>query len=330
MLQLENLTPFAASTAIFPNAQAIDTLYIVVKASFCINGQLSLADEQIAPNAADVYWGEPGNSSLRYASDFLTQKISSDIFIEGAAITPDSVERTQLDVAITVGELNHQIRVFGDREWRNGGISAPQPFASTPLVFENAFGGSQQVEDQHFVDARNPVGKGFCVNGKPVEGLPLPNLELPQQLIESPRDLPPPVACGPVAPGWEPRASLAGSYDLRWQKKRAPFLPLDYQAGFANAAPFGLLYPGFLKGGEAISMEGMHLSGTLRARVPQVSLSAAILLSREEHQQPFQLETLTITPNDLRLSVVWKAAFTCNRCQEKIRSITIKMSQQGG
>lgn len=71
MLQLNNSTPFAASMALFPNEAAIDTLYLIVKATFNIGSQWTLVDEQLPPQEKDIYWSEPEDSSLRYASDFI-------------------------------------------------------------------------------------------------------------------------------------------------------------------------------------------------------------------------------------------------------------------
>ena len=41
MPQLNNISPFAASTALFPNEDAVDTLYVIVKATFNIGKALT-------------------------------------------------------------------------------------------------------------------------------------------------------------------------------------------------------------------------------------------------------------------------------------------------
>ena len=51
MLQLNNLTPFAADIATFPNEQGIDSLYVIVKATFIMGEPLCLADQQSACTA---------------------------------------------------------------------------------------------------------------------------------------------------------------------------------------------------------------------------------------------------------------------------------------
>ena len=56
MPQLNNISPFAARTALLYNEDGVDTLYVMVKATFNIGKALTLADEQIKPMVTDVYW----------------------------------------------------------------------------------------------------------------------------------------------------------------------------------------------------------------------------------------------------------------------------------
>ena len=46
MLQLKNNTPFQSSIFVFPNEQGIDTLYVVVKATFAVGDCIEVAETQ--------------------------------------------------------------------------------------------------------------------------------------------------------------------------------------------------------------------------------------------------------------------------------------------
>ena len=127
MPQLNNTTPFAASTALLFDEDGIDTLYIMVKATFNLGKALTLADEQTPPFATDVYWAEPGQSSIKYASDIHIGKPATDIVMLGHACAPGQQEVTVLDVELAVGAVNKTVRVFGDRHWNDGRITAPAP-----------------------------------------------------------------------------------------------------------------------------------------------------------------------------------------------------------
>ena len=68
MAQLLNTTRFAADSILLPNETAVDTHYIVIKAAFNIGKDITLADEQPPPLDADLYWTEPGCSSIKSGS----------------------------------------------------------------------------------------------------------------------------------------------------------------------------------------------------------------------------------------------------------------------
>ena len=88
MLQLRNRTPFAASFALLPDEAGIDTLFVMAKGGFNIGPQWTLLDEQVPPIEADIYWGDPQATSLRYASDYHIGKPATDVIMSGLACTP--------------------------------------------------------------------------------------------------------------------------------------------------------------------------------------------------------------------------------------------------
>lgn len=326
MLQLHNSTRFAASMALFPNEAAIDTLYIMVKATFNVGKGLTLADVQIPPTPADVYWTEPGKSSIKYASDLHTGKPATDIIMLGHACVPEKKEATQFDVSLTVGQVHKTVRVFGDRQWQDGKITRPAPFRTMAMVYEKAYGGvhfaNGQIAD---AETRNPVGRGFAGTRKPEEmnGVPLPNLEDPKQLIRDITDQPTPAVFGFCAPNWQPRASFAGTYDDAWQKTRAPYLPVDFNSRFLNMASPDLIFPGYLQGGEPVVINHMHPAGEVKFDVPQVGLIARVKVAEHEEIPEFRLETLILEPNQLQFSMVWRAAMHCDKKMLKISEIKI-------
>lgn len=330
MPQLHNLSPFAASTALLYNEQGVDTLYVMVKASFHIGKGLTLADEQPKPMATDVYWTEPGESSIKYASDLHTGKPASDIIMLGHACAPGQQEATQLDVALSVGKVSKTIRVFGDRQWKDGRITAPAPFKTLALVYEKAYGGVHVVNGRvDSAEMRNPVGRGFAGTRKPEEmnGVPLPNLEDPHHLIRDIKDQPAPACFGFCAPHWQPRASRAGTYDDDWKNTRAPFLPKDFDKRSLNMAHADLVYPGFLEGDEPVEIANMHPNGMIQFDVPRVKLVTRIDMAGKEQTPEFNLETLILEPNRMTVSLVWRAALPCDKQVLKIRDVKVTLSR---
>ena len=314
--------------ALFPNEDAIDTLFLIVKATFNISAQLTLTDEQLPPVESDVYWTDPGKSSIKYASDFHIGKPATDIIMLGHACAPGKQEVRQLDVNLSVGQISKTIRVYGNRQWLDGSITTPASFNTMPMVYEKAYGGLHMVNGQLAEsDTRNPVGRGFAGSRKIEEmnGVPLPNLEDPEHLIQAPTDEPAPACFGACAPNWKPRAEYAGTYDEQWQTMRAPYLPLDFDKRFLNVSHPDLIYPGYLKGGEAVQINHMHPAGELNFEVPRVQLVTRVRIAGVEETPDFSLETLILEPNQLRMSLVWRAAVLCDKKALKISEVNIAM-----
>jgi hypothetical protein len=331
MLQLKNNTPFTAAFSIFPNEKAVDTLYIMVKATFLIGEQWTLANSQSPFHQSDEYWGEPVKSSLRLSSDYHIGKSATDILMIGSAFAPDQRPVRQMDVGIQIGSVSKVVRVFGDRFWNHDQITQPEPFVTMPLVYERAFGGQDLINGEMLRDTetRNPVGRGFVgqKHHSELNDFPLPNLECPDNLIRHYRDRPEPACFAPIAPNWQPRVGYAGTYDEAWQQMRAPYLPDDYNPRFMNVAPSDLIYPGYLCGGEAVRIIGMHPQGDLGFALPYVKLTNKVQVSGQEMTSPFFIETLLLDPNHRQLSMVWRAALPCDKKITKIRQISVSLSR---
>lgn len=330
MLQLNNTTPFAAEFATFPNERGVDSLYVIVKATFLMGPQLSLADVQTPPQMGDEYWGEPEESSIKALSDVHIGKNNTDIIMQGNACALNHQQVRHLDVHLMVGKVHKSVRVFGDRNWVNGLPSLAIPFQSMPLVYERAFGGEHQVsENDLVVEERNLIGCGFAGKRKEqeMEGLALPNIEDPNQLIQNINDFPMPAGFAPCSGQWLPRRQWAGTYDENWQTTRAPYLPDDFDKRFLNAAHPDLIYPGYLQGGEPISIKGMHASGDINLSVPQVKINCYVKLKGKSIPIDLNIETLTIEPNKQQLSLVWLAPFECDKNLLNISEVELKLTR---
>ncbi len=330
MLQLQNRTPFAASISVFPNVDGVDTLYVNARATFLLGKTWQLADDQPLPTEVDEYYGDPLTTSVKSASDFHVGKTATDIVMQGSACAIDGRAVRELDVQLTVESASKAVRVFGDRVWDGRKISSPEMFESMPLVYERAFGGVADLgsEDAERFD-KNPVGVGFSGNFSvnAVSGVPLPNIESPQDLIVSPEDTPDPAGFSFIAPFWNPRAKYAGTYDDEWELERAPYLPLNFDSRFLQAAPAELVYPGFISGGELVTIDGMHPRGRIQFNVPLVNIVCRVEIDSDDVIVPFRIETLLLHPNDLSVSLVWKAAYVCDKSLTKIKNIHLNLKR---
>jgi hypothetical protein len=326
MLQFRNQTPFTGTILLMPDIDGVDSLYTVVKATFLMGEELALAEDQEPVRLAAEYHGEPDASSVRVPSDFSLMKPGTDIVLLGTAYAPDGRSTTEMDVSLSVGDLTKTVRVFGDRVWRTGtgaSISSPEPFDTMPLVWERAFGGSETVGDELFAEVRNPVGAGFFVaeGETPLDGLALPNLEDPDDLIHSWKDQPTPACFAPIEAHWEPRRSYAGTYDEAWQQQRAPYLPDDFDSRFFQIAPPGLIADGYLQGGELVDVRGATAHGWLQFRIPLVQLAITYVVDGALEDRPAVLDTVIIEPDADRFQLVWRAQLPCDKKTLKVSEV---------
>ena len=336
MLQLKNNTPFQSSIFVFPNEQGIDTLYVVVKATFAVGDCIEVAETQRPVVMADEPWGEPGKSSVKYASEAHLSKPATDVVLVGEACAPDGRRVTQLDVLVAVAEKKKTVRVFGGRRWEKRFLAMRMtdaaPFDSMPLTYERAFGGLHVVDQEKnkiMFEPRNPVGCGFAGkrNRTEIDGMKLPNLEDPSQLITKPSQTPKPAGFGFISPAWEPRRSFAGTYDEAWQKKRAPYLPDDFQRRHFNGAHPDLIFVRYLTGGETIEVLNASPRGPFRLKVPFCQVRTTLRVVGKVETIPLNLETVLLEPSAANLCLTWRAAFPCDKKALKIEQVELKLEE---
>jgi hypothetical protein len=339
MLQVRNETPFEPGLFVFPDAQGVDTLYVVVKASFSLgrDGPV-VAEKQQKLVLADEYWGEPGQSSLKYASEAHLLKPGTDVVLLGEAYAPKGKPVASSLVSVKVGALRKLVQVIGDRRWKSGltspSPSSPEPFLRMPLTYERAYGGVHTLDAERgkvLSEPRNPVGRGF--RGKrsasELQGLPLPNLEDPLKLIQAVTDTPSPAGFGFVAPSWQPRQAFAGTYDQAWQERRAPYLPLDFRAEFFLTAPPELSAREFLKGGEPVEIIGASPNGVQRFKLPVCRLAVSVKVAGQAHKPSLQLETVVLEPGEDRFTMLWRGAVPCDKKALKVEQVHFQLQAIG-
>ena len=328
MLQLQNRTPFKATIAVLPDRAAIDTLYVIVKATATLRPGIALADPQVPVVAADEYRGDPALTSLRAVTDMHLGKPGTDVLLIGSAWAPDRRPVRQMPVTMSVAGRTKRILVSGDRVWRNGQPSEPKPFESMPLVWERAFGGWYRNGDKVQAEDRNPVGCGFAGgrSAGDMEGLAVPNLEDPAALLQKLGQTPDPCCLAPVSPSWLPRRSFAGTYDAAWQRGRAPYLPDDFDPKFFQCAAPEFIFDRYLQGGEPVQVTGVMPDGPIAFSIPAMRLDVTVTIAGAPQQPAANLETVSIEPDANRLCLTWRAAVPCDRKVPNVETIVVALA----
>lgn len=185
------------------------------------------------------------------ALDLGMPKPRGELLVTGKAYPPGGAPSIACRVRARIGTVDKSLAVIGNRVWRRGVASDPEPFTELPLSWENAFGGPGYP--------LNPLGKGFApIRGEGGEVHPLPNVEFPGRLIQRPGDRPGPAGFGAYDLTWPQRFSKAGTYDQRWLEERFPGFARDLDWTMFNAAPEDQQVEGFFRGDETFSLEHLH------------------------------------------------------------------------
>ena len=309
-------TPFVADRAVFLDKRGAENLVLALKATYSISaeGVVQIAEEQDAIFPGDTFHGEPDSSSIAQESELSPPKPATDLFLRGSALPPQP-GATWVQVGFHVGDQGVWASVFGDRFWtRSMGvaeISEPKPFESIPLIWENSFGGwdaSPEKESHQEWEPTNPVGRGFRAKHSelPWEGMALPNIEDPANLIRSLDQRVKPVGFGPIGRHWAPRVQHAGTYDEAWIKHRAPLLPDDFDQQFHLAAPPALVFPGYVQGGETIYVTGCTASGQIGFYLPKLEVGGLVTVQGRQDVVPLTLNSVTVDTDRMTLHLLWK------------------------
>ena len=117
-----NYTPFPPLQFESRDEQRNDFGVIVLRGTFQIeNGRrLRLVQKQEPLIMADEYYGEPGQSSLKYESSIAPYKPKTDILINANAYSPSGKPEKQWTAGIQFGSIKKEIQVTGPRRWERG------------------------------------------------------------------------------------------------------------------------------------------------------------------------------------------------------------------
>jgi uncharacterized protein YjbI with pentapeptide repeats len=272
------------------------------------------AEEQLYPTGNEYYQDDDEQTgSCRYESDFAYVKPRADLLLVGKCHPQGGKAVPTCQVTFRVGSKSKTVAVFGDRYWKRSlglvrTISDPQPFEEMNLRYENSFGGEGFQ--------MNPEGKGYCKQetnaGERV--WPLPNIEAPNSLIDSPRSRPEPAGFGPLGRMWKERHSKLGTYKGKWLKTRWPWFPENFDWTHFNATPSDMHVEDYLKGDEQLYFENLHMEHPrYEAQLPGLRVRCFLnnLTELDTNRTHFRevrmnLDTLWVDMEAEKLVLLWR------------------------
>ncbi len=184
--------------------------FALVKLTYEIRGTAAVLG-QPEPLLHDFWSDENLEPRFPPGSDYWLDKQSTDVVVRGSACAPSGRPTPSMFVSAQVGRTTKRIAVFGKRlvEWSQGRprLGRPEPFTEMPLLYQNAYGGLDnrvpipaELEEDYMrtvalgmqfdhpgLYPRNPVGKGYLVMPDPIDGVEVPNLEDPTNMLTAER-----------------------------------------------------------------------------------------------------------------------------------------------
>ena len=319
---LDNRTPFSARTFMVLDGEGQEVTLVVLKATFTNagGGPMRIADEQVPVAIQDEARGDPAHSSLRAEVDVALHKPAVDVLVEAHAHAPKGQPVEAVEVELGVADLRKRLVVHGDRVWSHGHPSRGRPFRTMPLVYERAFGGRTE-RDQ---DLRNAVGIGFqgARSADPAVVSEIANIEYPGAPIRARHDDYPVAGFGLLGRSWQPRIAWAGTYDGRWFDERWPLRPLDYDPRHDQAAPVDQR-SATLVGGERGYTLNLSPAGLWRFEVPRLVVPIHVLRRDASFRARPRIDTLWLEPARERLVLTCRLAIPTQRRGPRLEAVVI-------
>jgi uncharacterized protein YjbI with pentapeptide repeats len=242
--------------------------------------------------------------------DMCMPKPKGEVLVVGTCFAPEGKPVPAYEVGLQIGPIDKTLYVFGDRFWKRRflffkTISDPLPFTEMAVTYENAFGGPDYQ--------KNPLGKGHApvksATGENVH--PLPNIEDPRTLIDSPGKKPDPSGFGPIDLTWPQRMEKVGTYDQKWLDNLFPGLAEDIDYTYFNTAPSDQWLDGFFNGNESFEIRGMHPEKPrIQANLP--GFKSRCFINRETGEgEEFSeikthLDTVWLFPHTRKGITIWR------------------------
>lgn len=317
---------------------------LTAKATFRIedNGQVRLEREAPLPLLNE---DQPTELGLQPRDNLPRLDPAFEVMLLGMAYAPGGRATTEMRVALSVGDVRHEIDVIGERIWQGEGdsasVSAAQAFETMPLTWERAFGGSQQVliDREAVLDVSFPMnsdGKGFdhisqarelgdafqCPEGYPQFDAtrPLPNLEMPGLRVTSWADAPLPVCWAPV-----PQSSglIFERFTRSCEKRGEDHILLGAPEMHHRAHPDWVIDTP--DAGAVIRLEGACSQGVLEFRLPELRVVADFKDGERVRALELFPRSLVLLPEERQFYLTFRSVAKFDTRENETRVARIKL-----
>lgn len=334
-----NYTPFPGISFDNFDVKRMLNTTTVVRGKFKFHSTEKIGEWELRPDPdqgelfdEDIYYDDDLTQPVQFESDFAPFKPRTDVVFNGYAYAPDNQPQKQWQCGIKVERkdtslLTKIINVTGEREWERVAVlgwrlNNPQPARKVSLRASNAYGGDYEENVPDKPDEKkwksryleNPAGCGFLHKKDKTKIRKAPQIEYPDDPINSTTD-----NHKPAGFGWKLRHSAsrikkAGSYDDQWLENDHPFYPKDFKESHFQGAPEDQQIKGYLKGNEKISLVYLLPNSRLQSFIlPDYKLLFQYRIIKQENLLgTMNIDTVVIDTEsekleDWRVYITWRS-----------------------
>lgn len=178
--------------------------FALIKLAYRINARKGVLEPMPAVALENDFRNDNLSPRLPAHSDFWPNKKFTDVGVIGSAYAPKGHAVEKMLVGVEIAGQSKKVMVIGDRvvEFDKSGrprLGRAKAFEHMPMSIDRAYGGCDfrvpfDVKDERSLCVtldcdfpglypRNPWGTGYLVLPDPIEGMKLPNLEDPDDLL---------------------------------------------------------------------------------------------------------------------------------------------------
>lgn len=322
-MRLENTTPYPANFTLALDKDGHEQIVLATKVTVQLQTVAgapgTVASHQLPLHDADVFGADPATDATIFENDFAAFKPMCDVLCHGRAHAPGGQPVTELGVGIRVGGWSKRLTAHGSRIWLKAAtgwqVSGKRPFVVQDIGYDHAYGGTDPDPSDPARAAGhgpNPVGLGHYPLRADRDGAPLAQTsEFGADAIDPMGDFPP-MAFGPLGRSWLPRRLYAGTYDDPWMNERLPFLPVDFDDRYFQAAAPDQQIP-YPLGGEPVELVNLSPSRLL-GEVPRLQI--VVLFERKSGrvtQRIANLDTVLLLPEQALMCLTYRTRITADR-----------------
>jgi hypothetical protein len=315
---LVNETPFSAELIRTTLSEQLMVATVVAKAGYAITGEGRL---ELLTRQRPVLRGPARLEGVDFPPDAGYGKRGVDLLAVATAFSPDGSPARALVAGISINNHHFGLAVIGDRRWQRrwpGWVASnPEPFVDMPITWARAFGGHARVEGGEVPCLDNAVGKGYILDPTAADGVELPNIEDPRQLIRDIEDRPRPVSFCPLPVGTSYAAEVLERVDDdgRGLSKEV----------FNVAIPAHRL-PGYIPGAR-LRLHNLTSRPQPDFVLPKTKVVAQVSIGSAHHEFAGEVDTLLVLPSRRELMLTHRVVFRYDYARELPRVVRLRCSE---